>query len=138
VIRPTDEQLKQWGVSLREIDPTSLLPDEDGSQVRWFLGDNATELFAWYHPDSGPHHLQLVFARVSVEWDTMRGLVTGTFKDGASAVGGRYDPYLLSIGQQVDLEVCSAALVLLEASTVDAGFRAPLLAALQKLASGGG
>ena len=133
MIRPTDEQLKQWGLSLREIDPSSLIPDEDGSQVRWVLGDNATELFAWSHPDAGPHHLQLVFSRVSVEWDTTRGLVTGTFRDGSSAMGGRYDPYLLSIGQRVDLDVCSAALVLLGAATVDESFRAPLLQALQKV-----
>ncbi|MBX7115842.1 MAG: hypothetical protein K1X64_16050 [Myxococcaceae bacterium] len=133
MIRPTDEQLKQWGLSLREIDPSSLVPDEDGSQVRWFLGDNATEFFVWFHPESGPHHLQLVFSRVSVEWDNKRGLVTGTFKDGSSAMGGRYDPYLLSIGQRVDLDVCSAALVLLGAATVDASLRAPLLQALQKV-----
>lgn len=135
--RPTDEQLKQWGASLREIDPASLTADEDGSQVRWFLGDQGTEIFVWFFPHAGPHHVQLVFSRVSVEWDTKRGLVTGTFKDGASVVGGRYDGYLLAIGQQVDLEVCDAALVLLEAASIDASLRAPLMLALTKVPRGG-
>ncbi|MBS1153549.1 MAG: hypothetical protein H6Q89_5247 [Myxococcaceae bacterium] len=135
-MKPSDEQLALWGASMREIDPASLIPDEDGARVRWFLGDNGTELFAWSHGEAGPHHLQLVFARVSVEWSTQRGLITGTFKTGSTSSGGRYDPYLLSVGQQIDPEVCASARKLLERSVVDAKVTAPLVQALAH-ASGG-
>lgn len=127
---PSPTQLSTWGASLREIDPDSLIPDEDGAKVRWFLGDNGTELFVWSHGEAAPHHLQLVFARVSVEWETGKGLMTGTFRSQGSSTGGRYDPYLLSIGQTVDLEVCAAASTLLAASKVPPELRRPLDEAL--------
>lgn len=135
-MKPSKEQLAQWGTSLREIDPGSLIPDEDGARVHWYLGDNGTELFAWSHGDAGPHHLQLVFARVSVEWTVDRGLVTGTFKSGSTSSGGRYDPYLLSVGQQVDPEVCDLALTLLDSARVDEAVIAPLLTALRTVRKG--
>lgn len=131
-MKPTDEQLLQWGASMREIDPSSLIPDEDGAKVRWYLGDNGSELFAWSHGDAAPHHLQLVFARVSVEWSTQRGLITGTFKAGGTSSGGRYDPYLLSVGQQIDLEVCASARRLLDGTRIHEEVIAPLVAALEK------
>jgi hypothetical protein len=134
-MKPSDDQLALWGASMREIDPGSLLPDEDGAKVRWFLGDNGTELFVWSHADAAPHHLQLVFARVSVEWSTDRGLITGTFKSGGTSSGGRYDPYLLSTGEQTDLEVCESARKLLEKCTVDPAVLAPLVAALANAAA---
>ena len=129
-MKPSDEQLAQWGLSLREIDPASLVPDEDGARVRWYLGDNGTELFAWSHGEDAPHHLQLVFARVSVEWSSQRGLVTGAFRTGATSSGGRYDPYMLSVGQQIDPEVCDSARKLLERCAIEAGVTAPLVKAL--------
>jgi hypothetical protein len=129
-MKPTDDQLAQWGVSMREIDPSSLIPDEDGARVQWYLGDNGTELFAWSHGEAAPHHLQLVFARVSVEWSQQRGLITGTFKAGSTSSGGRYDPYLLSVGQQIDPEVCESAWKLLETTRIDDTVIAPLVAAL--------
>ena len=132
---PTADQLRQWGASLREIDPTSLNKDEDGASVRWWLGDNGTELFAWCHPARPPHHLQLVFARVSVEWEDQRGLITGSFKGGSSTAGGRYDPYLLSVGAQANAEVCQSALELLKASRVDPAMLGPMVAALEKAIS---
>ena len=129
-MKPADEQLALWGGSMREIDPSSLIPDEDGARVRWYLGDNGTELFAWSHGQAAPHHLQLVFARVSVEWSTQRGLITGTFKTGSTSSGGRYDPYLLSVGQEVDPEVCDSARKLLESCSIDGKVTAPLVSAL--------
>jgi hypothetical protein len=131
-LAPTPEQLQQWGASMREIDPSSLNKDEDGASVRWFLGDNGTELFAWCHGANPPHHLQLVFARVSVEWEDKRGLMTGAFKGGSSTAGGRYDPYLLSTGAQANTEVSQSALTLLKASKVPAELIAPLVGALEK------
>ncbi len=131
-MKPSDERLAQWGVSMREIDPSSLVPDEDGAKVRWFLGDNGTELFVWSHEEAEPHHLQLVFARVSVEWSTQRGLLTGTFAASGTSSGGRYDPYLLSVGQQVDAEVCASALKLLEFCTLDPKVIANLVDALRR------
>jgi hypothetical protein len=128
--KPTPENLKTWGVSLREIDPTSLVQEESGLKVRWYLGDNGTELYCWVHPDGRTDHLQLVFSRVSVEWSEKRGLTTGTFQAGASMAGGRYDPYLLSVGKEVDREVCEAAVTMLEASSVDRGLVKPMLDAL--------
>ncbi len=130
--QPSLSELAGWGASLREIDPASLSKDDDGAQVRWFMGDNGTELFAWSHPPAAPHHLQLVFARVSVEWDQERGLVTGSFKSGSTSSGGRYDPYLLSVGARADLEVCRSALSLLRAAKVDAPLLAPLIGALER------
>lgn len=130
-MRPSKEQLQQWGTSLREIDPSSLIPDEDGARVHWYLGDNGTELFAWSHGAAVPHHLQLVFARVSVEWTSDKGLITGTFKSGSTSSGGRYDPYLLSVGQQVDPEVCGLALALLDCARIDDAVIRPLVAALR-------
>ena len=129
-MKPSDEQLAAWGASMREIDPGSLIPDEDGAAVRWYLGDNGTELFAWTFGDAAPHHVQLVFARVSVEWSARAGLVTGTFKSGGTSSGGRYDPYLLSIGQHADADVCASARRLLAAAKIDSKLVGPLPAAI--------
>lgn len=129
--RPTDDQLKALGASMRGIDPSTLMPDEEGSKVRWFLGDNATELFAWIRAGAPPHHVQLVFARVSAEWDQAAGLTTGTFSSGSATAGGRYNPYLLTVGQSVDAEVCRAALLLLQSSKVDAAVAQPFIGALE-------
>jgi hypothetical protein len=131
--KPTGDQLKTWGASLREIDPSSLAQDEEGLKVRWYLGDNATELYAWARDDGTPHHMQLVFSKVSVEWSEKAGLTTGTFQSGSSTAGGRYDPYLLSVGKEVDLDVCEAAVTLLQSSSIDRGLVGPMLEALQKL-----
>ncbi|MBI3183185.1 MAG: hypothetical protein HYZ28_13695 [Myxococcales bacterium] len=129
--RPTDQQLRELGASMREIDPRTLT-QEDGAHVRWFLGDNATELFAW--GEQGQlKHAQLVFARVSVEWSEEAGLVTGSFQSGAATAGGRYDPYLLSVGSRTDPEVCRAARVLLEASSLDPMVTGPLLRAIAEV-----
>ena len=127
--QPSADQLKTWGTSLREIDPSSLMQD-DGLKVRWFLGDNATELYCWVRPDGRPDHVQLVFARVSVEWSEQKGLTTGTFQAGGSMAGGRYDPYLLSVGKEVDREVCQAALTLLGSSSIDQALCKPMVDAL--------
>lgn len=131
--KPTADMLKTWGASLREIDPKSLVQDDEGLKVRWYLGDNATELYAWIHPDGTPDHMQLVFSRVSVEWSTKKGLTTGTFQSGSSTAGGRYDPYLLATGKEVDVEVCEAAKVLLSSSPIEAVLLSPILAALAKI-----
>ena len=128
---PTDDQLCALGASLREIDPTTLLPDDEGSKVHWFLGDNGTELFVWVRGGASAHHVQLVFARVSAEWDQKAGLVTGTFQAGSSTAGGRYDPYLLTVGQNVDAEVCRAALRLLRSAKIDLGVAGPMITALE-------
>ncbi len=120
---------------MREIDPSSLAQEADGAKVRWFLGDNGTELFVWSLGTAAPHHLQLVFARVSVEWEQGRGLMTGSFKTGSTSSGGRYDPYLLSVGAQADAEVCRSALALLEASPVPKELLAPLMSALAQTAA---
>ncbi len=135
-MKPSRDQLQKWGTSLREIDPSSLIPDEDGARVHWYLGENGTELFAWSHGEQPPHHLQLVFARVSVEWTNEKGLITGTFKSGATSSGGRYDPYLLSVGQQVDPEVCDFALQLLDCARVNEATIAPLVTALRAVRKG--
>jgi len=132
--KPTPENLKAWGASLREIDPSSLV-QEEGLKVRWYLGDNSTELYCWVHPDGRPDHLQLVFHRVSVEWSEKKGLTTGTFQAGGSMAGGRYDPYLLSVGKEVDREVCEAALTMLKASSVDAALVQPMVDALAAIPS---
>jgi hypothetical protein len=130
--KPTPENLKAWGASLREIDPSSLV-QEEGLKVRWYLGESSTELYCWVHPDGRPDHLQLVFARVSVEWGEKKGLTTGTFQAGGSMAGGRYDPYLLSVGKEVDREMCEAALTLLKASTIDAGLVKPMVDGLERV-----
>lgn len=139
--RPTDEQLKKLGASLREINPSTLQQDPDEGHVRWFLGDAGTELFVWNHDQKAPHHIQLVFARVSVEWSESRGLVTGTFSSGGSTSGGRYDTYLMHVGTYADPEVCAAALSLLAASPLDESVRkaleVPLTDAMAKVSSPG-
>ena len=132
--RPPDDVLQRLGASLREIDPSSLAPDPDGGQVRWFFGAEATEVYAWLRPAHPPHHVQLLFRRVSVEWSEGAGLATGTFRDPPTTAGGRYDPYILTVGHEIDPEVCAAALVLLMASKVDPRVLAPLVEALRRFA----
>ncbi len=128
---PSNEHLEKLGASMREIDPGALQPDADGSEVRWFLGEDGTELFTWTRAGKPPHHVQLVFSRVSVEWNEQKGLVTGSFPDSTAIAGGRYDLYVLKMGTSIDAEVCRAALTLLRASPVDKGPCAPLIAALE-------
>lgn len=130
-MRPSDEQLRKLGGTLREIDPATLQADPDEGKVRWFLGDNGTEIFVWAHPAEAPHHIQLVFSRISVEWSRTTGLMTGTFNVGSSTMGGRYDPYLLRLGIHVDPEVCRAALMLLKDTLIDPSAISPLLEALE-------
>ena len=127
---PSDEQLQRLGRSLREIDPAALQQVEGADPVRWFLGDGGTELFAWGAPGAAPQQLQLVFARVSLEWSREQGLRTGSFEAGAAISGGRYDPYLLRLGPSVDRRVCRAALTLLEACGVEPPLLAPVREAL--------
>lgn len=129
-MRPSDEQLERLAASLREIDPSTLQEDPDEGKVRWFQGEGGTELFAWVRPGQPPHHVQLVFARVSVEWSQKDGLKTGTFAQGAATSGGRYDPYLLELERAADPEVCRAALHLLSASKLERELVSPLLQAL--------
>ncbi|MHB8874064.1 MAG: hypothetical protein ACYC8T_10295, partial [Myxococcaceae bacterium] len=119
------------GGSMRERAPATRRPAEAAAKVRWYLGDNATELFAWVRDGAPPHHIQLVFARVSAEWSQAGGLSTGTFTTGSSTAGGRYDPYLLTVGQSVDEEVCRAALLLLRASKVDSAIAGPMIGAIE-------
>jgi hypothetical protein len=102
--------------------------------VRWYLGANGCEVFAWLHPGKPAHHVQLVFARVSVEWSQREGLKTGTFQETSSTAGGRYDPYLLTHGKVIDPEVVRAALVLLKGSQIDPAVGAPLVTALERAA----
>lgn len=127
---PSEEHLKKLGQSLREIDAAMLNRDTDEGPVRWFLGEAGTEITAWVDASGAPHHIQLVFARVSVEW-TARGLVTGAFETKGSTAGGRYDPYLLRVGAGVDPAVCKAAVVLLQASDLDPVIAGPLLDGLR-------
>lgn len=134
-MRPSDDQLRVMGGTLREIDPSALQADPDDGAVRWFLGDNGTEIFAWVHGGETPHHIQLVFARVSVEWSQKAGLMTGTFSAAAATAGGRFDPYLLTVGKHVDPEVCRAALRLLSAANIDAKVVQPLAQALEQVIS---
>jgi hypothetical protein len=125
--RPTDAELAQLGVSLREIDPATLHSDPEDGPVRWFLGEQGTELFAWTNEAGVPHHVQLVFCGVSVEWNTQKGLATGSFEALMVTSGGRFDSYLLSVAPTPDPRVCRAARVLLEASTVPHALLEPLL-----------
>lgn len=131
--RPSDDQLRKLGASLREIDPSTLQSDPEEGTVRWFLGDSGTEIFVWLHQLQPPHHIQLVFARVSVEWSAKGGLLTGTFKESASMLGGRYDPYLLTLGRVVDPEVCRAAVLLLSAASLPEPVLDPLRTALDEV-----
>jgi hypothetical protein len=130
--RPSDDQLQRLGKSLREIDPSNLQQEPDAGRVRWFLGEGGTELFAWMHEDAAsPHHVQLVFAEVSVEWVQGRGLVTGRFHANAAIAGGRYDPYLMAEGVSVDPDVCRAAITLLRASPIEHRLLQPLNRAME-------
>jgi hypothetical protein len=128
--RPSDDELRRWGASMREIDPDSLQQEPDGGTVRWFLGEAGTEAFVWSFPGQAAHHIQLVFCRVTVEWSTTGGLATGTFRNAATTAGGRYDPYLMTVGRDADPEVCQAANVLLSAISVPGAPLAPLASAL--------
>lgn len=128
--RPSDDLLRKWGASMREIDPAMLAENDEGP-IRWFLGDNGTELFVWALPGHPPHHLQLVFARVSVEWELKKGLSTGSFSSQSSTMGGRYDPYLLNVAHVIDPEVCRAALLLLNEAKIDPAVLATLIRALE-------
>ncbi|MBX5483591.1 MAG: hypothetical protein IRZ16_17350 [Myxococcaceae bacterium] len=134
--RPSSEQLRRLGRSLREIDPKMLDAHDDEGPVRWFLGENGTELVAWIDEAGAPHHIQLVFSRVSVEW-TGRALATGTFDLHGSTAGGRYDPYLLRMAGGLDPEVCEAALELLRAADIDPVVKEPLLGALANASRSG-
>lgn len=134
-MRPSDEQLRRLGSTLREIDPAALQSDAEDGKVRWFLGDGGTEIFVWAHPGQPAHHIQLVFARVSVEWSRKSGLRTGNFSAVAATAGGRYDPYLLQLGISADPEVCRAALVLLGETKLDTQVVGPMVDALQEALS---
>ncbi|HVE81203.1 MAG TPA: hypothetical protein VND93_00075 [Myxococcales bacterium] len=132
-MKPSDDQLKNMGGTLREIDPSTLQADPEEGAVRWFLGDQGTEIFAWTRDGKPPHHIQLVFARVSVEWNQKTGLMTGTFTATSATAGGRFDPYLLTVGPNVDPDVCRAALRLLSAAPIDEQVVQPLARALEQV-----
>jgi|GEM_PF-2427072 len=129
---PAEDTLRRLGKSLREIDPGALQEDPDEGAVRWFLGETGTELFAWTRAGPHPDHVQLVFARVQLEWTLTQGLVTRRFRSGGSTAGGRYDAYLLTPSERLDLDVCEGALTLLRASAVPEEVRGPLVQALER------
>lgn len=133
---PPPEQLRRLGAGLREIDPGSLQSDPEEGAVRWFLGERGTELFAWTREGPEPDHVQLVFARLQLEWTREGGLVTRHFRAGGSTAGGRYDAYLLTPDEALDREVCAGAHALLSASTVPDSLRAPVLRALERALQG--
>lgn len=126
---PFDEQLRAWGKSLREIDP-SMLAHEPSQNVRWFQGEGGTELFVWSE-EGRIVHVQLVFGRTSIEWIAQKGLQAGTFTRGGAIAGGRYDPYLLRPGGDVDPAVAKDALTLLEAAPVESAIVEPMRHALK-------
>lgn len=132
---PSEAQLVKLGESLREIDPSTLQQDEESGPVRWFLGDSGTELFVWADERGRPQQVQLVFARVSVEWTRLEGLKTGSFSKTPASVGGRYDTYVMEEGHELDPLVCRAALTLMRASRVEHEFFSPFLEVLQQAAS---
>ena len=130
-MRPSDDALARLGRSLREIDPSTLQDDPELGPVRWWMGEGGTELFAWGPRGEPPRHLQLVFAKVSLDWSHEDGLKTGAFQaSGPATAGGRYDPYYMHLGPHADPDVCRAAAVLLQASAVDASVLSPLLGLL--------
>lgn len=130
------EQLRRLGEGLREIDPGALQADPEEGAVRWFLGERGTELFAWTRVGPEPEHVQLIFARLQLEWTRAEGLVTRHFRAGGSTAGGRYDAYLLTPDQALDREVCAGAHVLLSASAVPKSVAAPVLRALERALQG--
>jgi hypothetical protein len=132
---PSEDMLRRLGASLREIDPGTLQDDPDEGAVRWFLGETGTELFAWTREGPHPDHVQLVFARVQLEWTDSQGLLTRHFRPGGSTAGGRYDAYLLAASEGLDQEVCEGALTLLRASALPDEVRDPLLQALERAVS---
>jgi hypothetical protein len=117
---------------LREIDPGTLQADPEEGAVRWFLGERGTELFVWTREPPEPFHVQLVFARLQLEWTHEQGLVSRHFRSGGSTAGGRYDAYLLTPDEALDLEVCAGARTLLLAAPVPEPLRAPVLRALER------
>lgn len=132
MIGPSPAQLEAWGASLREIDPSLLQEDPESGPVRWFLGDSGCEVFVWLDGQGAPHHLQLVFSRITVDWTADAGLQTGSFQGTSSTMGGRYDGYLLRERDvRDDRAVFRAARSLLRASTTGQELFAPLLTALE-------
>lgn len=131
---PSEAQLVRIGESLREIDPSTLQQDDDEGPVRWFLGDSGTEIFAWLDGEGRAQHVQLVFARVSVDWSLSEGLKTGSFSGGSAIAGGRYDGYLMQVAQRADPDVCRAALTMMRAARGVEGFFGPFLVALEQAA----
>ncbi len=130
-MKPTAEQIERLAASLREIDPGALQEDPAEGKVRWFQGEGGTEIFVWAHPDQPPHHIQLVFADVSVEWSQKGGLLTGSFAETATTMGGRHDPYVMRLERVADMEVCRAALQLLSTCRVEPRLLQPLVDALK-------
>ena len=122
--------LRRWGNSLREIDPATLHSEPGEGSVRWFLGEEGTELFCWGDP-SDVDHAQLVFGQATVEWSRSRGISTGRFAAAVAPLGGRYDPYLLQAHAGLDASACEAALVILEASAEVASAVPGFLSALR-------
>lgn len=129
---PSEAQLVKLGESLREIDPSTLQQDDENGPVRWFLGDAGTELFAWLDAAGRAQHVQLVFARISVEWLEERGLTTGSFSKTPASAGGRYDAYVMEEMGSVDPLVCRAALTLMKAMRAAEELFSPFVEALRQ------
>jgi hypothetical protein len=115
----TVRELQALGSSLREIDPSALQSDPDEGDLRWFQGEQGTELFIWARLQ-GVDHVQLVLQDQTVDWNERTGVSTGHLSLGAAPLGGRYDRYVVQPARGQDLTLCRAALTLLQASPLAA------------------
>jgi hypothetical protein len=130
---PPVETLAQLGKTMREIDPSALQHDDEEGPVRWFLGDSGTELFAWGGSDSAPaKHLQLIVARMQVEWTERTGLTAAPFRQAGTSMGGRYDTYLLGRDRALDRQLIEGARALLDSANIPAPLVAPMRSALEQ------
>jgi hypothetical protein len=120
------------GASLREIDPSALQSDPDEGDLRWFQGDQGTELFTWARLQ-GVDHAQLVLDDQTVDWSERTGVSTGHLALGIAPLGGRYDRYVVRPERRQDLHICRAALTLLRASPLASEAAAPFVRALATL-----
>jgi len=123
---------KRLGASLKEV---FLKPSGDRISLRWFHGDNATDLFIWQSVGDFVRH-QFILGGDLVEWTAEEGVRTGeVLRDDFSMIRFSYpmmEPNLIQYHPKKSQGILQRAQAALGASSIDLAIKEALLQTLWK------
>lgn len=117
------------GASLQEINSATLQNRDPGLQLRWFQGEEGTQIFLWQTLDGGTVKEEYYFLDYVITWDNQKHLLqTGRLRDSSGKAGfGRIDPSAVAFFQVPSHRALKMGRVILENATLPREVLDPLL-----------